>query len=141
MGKKVVKINESQLRKIIAESIEDVLGDRIDIGQELQHFLEDNKHKLFNKGWGNSQPSKRDYLIAKYFYELGLKNRVLNEEGGYDMSTPEGRQGAEKWMRYIMSQEDPAENAAREWAQENGLDGDENIIRAFIAGVEYGRNC
>jgi len=85
MEKKAIKINESQLRKIIAESVQEVLG------------------------------------------------------GGYDMSTPEGRQGAENWMRYIMSQEDPAESAAREWAQENGLDGDENIIRAFTAGVEYGR--
>ena len=87
MGKRVVKINENQLRKIIAESVQEALG------------------------------------------------------GGYDISTPEGRQGAEKWMRYMISQEDPAENAAREWAQENGLDGDENIIRAFTAGVEYGRNC
>ena len=60
MGKKVVKINESQLRRMITEGIEEALD--------------------------------------------------------YDMSTPEGRQGAEKWMRYIMSQEDPAENAAREWA-------------------------
>jgi len=85
MEKKAIKINESQLRKIIAESVQEVLG------------------------------------------------------GGYDMSTPEGRQGTENWMRYIMSQEDPAESAAREWAQENGLDGDENIIRAFTAGVEYGR--
>ena len=84
MGKKVIKINESQLRKMITEGIEEALG--------------------------------------------------------YDMSTPEGRQGAENWMHYIMSQEDPAESAAREWAQENGLDGDENIIRAFTAGVEYGRN-
>lgn len=84
MGKKVIKINESQLRKMITEGIEQALG--------------------------------------------------------YDMSTPEGRQGAENWMHYIMSQEDPAESAAREWAQENGLDGDENIIRAFTAGVEYGRN-
>lgn len=87
MEKKIVKINENQLRKIIAESVQEALG------------------------------------------------------GGYDMSTPEGRQGAENWMHYIMSQEDPAESAAREWAQENGLDGDENIIRAFTAGVEYGRNC
>ena len=87
MEKKVVKINESQLRQIIAESVQEALG------------------------------------------------------GGYDMSTPEGRRGAEDWMRYMISQEDPAENAAREWAQENGLDGDENIIRAFTAGVEYGRNC
>ena len=87
MKKNVVKINESQLRKMISESVQEALG------------------------------------------------------GGYDMSTPEGRRGAEDWMRYIMSQEDPAESAAREWAQENGLDGDENIIRAFTAGVEYGRNC
>ena len=87
MEKNVVKINESQLRQIIAESVQEALG------------------------------------------------------GGYDMSTPEGRQGAENWMHYIMSQEDPAESAAREWAQENGLDGDENIIKAFTAGVEYGRNC
>ena len=87
MEKKVVKINEGQLRQIIAESVQEALG------------------------------------------------------GGYDMSTPEGRRGAFDWMRYVMSQEDQAENAAMEWAQENGLDGDENIIRAFTAGVEYGRNC
>ena len=87
MKKNVVKINESQLRQIIAESVQEALG------------------------------------------------------GGYDMSTPEGRRGAEDWMRYMISQGDPAENAAMEWAQENGLDGDENIIRAFTAGVEYGRNC
>lgn len=85
MKKKVIKINESHLRQIIAESIQEALG------------------------------------------------------GGYDMSTPEGRRGAEDWMRYIISQEDPVENAAREWAQENGFDGDENIINAFISGVEYGR--
>lgn len=84
MKKNVVKINESQLRKMITEGIEEALG--------------------------------------------------------YDMSTPEGRRGAEDWMRYIISQGDPAEDAAREWAQENGLDGDENIIRAFTAGVEYARN-
>lgn len=63
----------------------------------------------------------------------------MNEEGGYDMSTPEGRAGAEKWMRYIMSQSDPSEEAAKQWAYENGFDGDENIISAFKAGVEYGR--
>lgn len=141
MEKKVVKINESQLRKMIAESIEDVFDGRIDIGQELQHFLEDNKYKLFNKGWGNSQPTKRDYLIAKHFYELGKKGETLNEGGGYDMSTPEGRRGAEDWMRYVMDQEDrrPA-IAAQNWAEENGLDGDENTIKAFVAGVEYGRD-
>lgn len=88
--KNTIKINESDLRKMIAESVKGVIME-------------------------------------------------MNEGGGYDMSTPEGRQGAENWMRYIMSQEDPAESAAREWAQENGLDGDENIIRAFTAGVEYGR--
>lgn len=89
--KKTFKINESDLRRMIAESVKGVIME-------------------------------------------------MNEGGGYDMSTPAGRQGAENWMRYIMSQEDPAESAAREWAQENGLDGDENIIRAFTAGVEYGRN-
>lgn len=88
--KNTIKINESDLRRMIAESVKGVIME-------------------------------------------------MNEGGGYDMSTPEGRQGAENWMRYIMSQEDPAESAAREWAQENGLDGDENIIRAFTAGVEYGR--
>lgn len=67
--------------------------------------------------------------------------KVISEGNGYDMSTPEGRAGAENWMRYIMSQSDPAEEAAKEWASENGLDGDENIISAFKAGVEYGRNC
>ena len=83
MAKNVVKINESQLRRMITEGIEEALG--------------------------------------------------------YDMSTPEGRQGAEKWMRYIISQEDPAETRAKEYAYENGFDGDENIINAFISGVEYGR--
>ena len=67
--------------------------------------------------------------------------KELNEGGGYDMSTPEGRRGAFDWMRYVMDQEDrrPA-IAAQNWAEENGLDGDENIIKAFIAGVEYGRD-
>ena len=90
--RKAIKINESDLRRMIAESVKGVIME-------------------------------------------------MNEGGGYDMSTPEGREGARKWMSYMISQEDPAENAAREWAQENGLDGDENIIRAFTAGVEYGRNC
>ena len=84
MKKNVVKINESQLRRMITEGIEEALG--------------------------------------------------------YDMSTPEGREGARKWMSSMMSQEDPAETAARNWAYENGLDGDENVIRAFVAGVEHGRN-
>lgn len=83
MEKKVVKIDESQLRKMITEGIEEALG--------------------------------------------------------YDMSTPEGRRGAKDWMRYIISQEDPIEARAKEYAYENGFDGDENIINAFISGVEYGR--
>lgn len=87
MKKQIVKINESQLRHIIAESVQEALG------------------------------------------------------GGYDMSTPEGRRGAEDWMRYVMDQEDrrPA-IAAQNWAEENGFGGDENIIKAFVAGVEYGRD-
>lgn len=68
-----------------------------------------------------------------------VKNAIM-EGGGYDMSTPEGRDGARKWMGYVASQEDPIEAAAHNWAYENGLDGDENVIRAFVAGVEYGRN-
>ena len=84
MEKKVVRINESQLRQMIAESVEQVLG--------------------------------------------------------YDMSTPEGREGARKWMNSMMFQEDPVETVAHNWAYENGLDGDENVIKAFTAGVEYGRN-
>ena len=84
MEKKVVKINESQLRQIIVESVEQVLG--------------------------------------------------------YDMSTAEGREGAHEWMNSMMFQEDPVETAAHNWAYENGLDGDENVIRAFVAGAEYGRN-
>lgn len=85
MRKQIVKLNESQLRRMITEGIEEALG--------------------------------------------------------YDMNTPEGRRGAEDWMRYVMDQEDrrPA-IAAQNWAEENGLGGDENIIKAFIAGVEYGRD-
>lgn len=63
----------------------------------------------------------------------------LTEGGGYDMSTPEGRRGAENWMRQVISQSNTPENAAQEWAEEHGLYGDENIISAFVAGVEYGR--
>ena len=67
--------------------------------------------------------------------------KVISEGNGYDMSTPEGRAGAENWMRYIMDQEDRRPViAAQNWAEENGLDGDENIIKAFVAGVEYGRD-
>ena len=90
--KQTIKINESDLRRMIAESIKGVIME-------------------------------------------------MNEGGGYDMSTPEGRAGADQWMHYVMDQEDrrPA-IAAQNWAYENGLDGDENIIKAFIAGVEYGRD-
>ena len=147
MEKKTVKISESQLRKMIAESIEDVFGDGIDIGQELQHFLQDNKYKLFNKGWGDSQPTKRDYLIAKHFYELGKKGETLNEGGGYDMSTPEGREGARNWMNSMMSQEDPTGGYADQWVSNNAPDYPdiswddcyEHMKKAFIAGVEYGK--
>lgn len=89
--KKTIKINESDLRRMIAESVKGVIME-------------------------------------------------MNEGGGYDMSTPEGREGARKWMGYVASQEDPVETAAHNWAYENGLDGDENVIRAFVAGVEYGWN-
>ena len=93
MEKKIVKINENQLRKIIAESVQEAFG------------------------------------------------------GGYDMSTPEGRQGAENWMRYIMSQEDPTGGYADQWVSNNAPDYPdiswddcyEHMKRAFIAGVEYGR--
>ena len=142
--KNIIKINESDLRKMIAESVEQILGGgeetRVDIGKELQLFLNDMKYSLFKKG-ESSSPTKRDYMIAKHFYELGKKGETLNEVGGYDMNTPEGRRGVEDWMNYIMDQEDrrPA-IAAQNWAEENGLDGDENIIKAFIAGVEYGRD-
>lgn len=88
--KKTIKINESDLRRMIAESVKGAIME-------------------------------------------------MNEGGGYDMSTPEGRRGAEDWMRYIISQEDPIETRAKEYAYENGFDGDENIINAFISGVEYGR--
>ena len=90
MKKNVVKINESDLRRVIAESVKGVIME-------------------------------------------------MNEGGGYDMSTPEGREAADKWMHYIAAQEDPTETAAKEWAYENGFDGDENVIKAFIAGAEYGR--
>ena len=72
----------------------------------------------------------------------------MNEGGGYDMSTPEGRAGAENWMRQIMSQSDPAEAAAEEWVSNNAPDYQdigwdaccEFMKKAFIAGAEYGRN-
>ena len=85
--------------------------------------------------------------IARHFYELGLKNRTLNEEGGYDMGTPEGREGARKWMNSMMPQEDPTGGYADQWVSNNAPDYPdiswddcyEHMKRAFIAGVEYGR--
>ena len=96
---KTVKINENELRQMIAESVSSVV-------------------------------------------------RALNEGGGYDMSTPEGRAGADRWMHYIAGQEDPVETAAEQWASDNAPDYPdiswdtcyECMKRAFIAGVEYGRN-
>ena len=90
-NEQVIRLNESQLRQIIAESIEEALGS--------------------------------------------------------DMSTPEGRQGAEYWMRYIMSQEDPTGGYADQWVSNNAPDYPdiswddcyERMKKAFIAGVEYGR--
>ena len=72
----------------------------------------------------------------------------MNEEGGYDMSTPEGREGARKWMNSMMSQEDPTGGYADQWVSNNAPDYPdiswdacyEYMKRAFIAGVEYGRN-
>ena len=72
----------------------------------------------------------------------------MNEGGGYDMSTPEGRAGAENWMRQVISREDPVSNAADQWVSDNApdypdIDWDdcyERMKKAFIAGVEYGRN-
>jgi hypothetical protein len=71
----------------------------------------------------------------------------LTESGGYDMSTPEGREGARKWMNSMMSQEDPTGGYADQWVSNNAPDYPdiswddcyERMKRAFIAGVEYGR--
>ena len=55
-----------------------------DVGQELQSLLNKEKYKIADKGLGYSQPTKRDYMIAKYFYELGLKeNKDEAPEGMY----------------------------------------------------------
>lgn len=71
MAKNVVKITETEFRKMISESIEEMFNDGIDIGKELQLFLHNMSHKIYGK-WGQStNPTKRDYLIAKHFYELG----------------------------------------------------------------------
>ena len=135
--KKTFKINESDLRRMIAESVEQILND----GDEFEQLWDEFEDWMDSYNQSDYPTSYTMKDVARHFYELGKKGKTLNEGGGYDMSTPEGRRGAEDWMCHIISQGDPAENAAMEWAQENGLDGDENIIRAFTAGVEYGRNC
>ena len=135
--KKTFKINESDLRRMIAESVEQILNG----GDEFEQLWDEFEDWMDSYSQSDYPTSYTMKDVARHFYELGKKGKTLNEGGGYDMSTPEGRRGAEDWMRHIISQGDPAENAAMEWAQENGLDGDENIIRAFTAGVEYGRNC
>ncbi len=135
--KKTIKINESDLRRMIAESVEQVLNG----GDEFEQLWEEFEDWMDSYSQADYPTSYTMKDVARHFYELGKKGKTLNEGGGYDMGTPEGRAGAEKWMRYMISQEDPAETAAKEWAQENGLEGDENVIRAFTAGVEYGRNC
>ena len=71
MSKEIVKITESELRKMISESIEDIFSDGIDVGKELQKFIHSISSMLYKKGWGDTNPTKRDYLIAKHFYELG----------------------------------------------------------------------
>lgn len=135
--KKTFKINESDLRRMIAESVEQILNG----GDEFEQLWDEFEDWMDSYSQSDYPTSYTMKDVARHFYELGKKGKTLNEGGGYDMSTPEGRRGAEDWMHYVISQGDPAENAAREWAQENGLDGDENIIRTFTAGVEYGRNC
>jgi hypothetical protein len=137
MKKNVVKINESQLRKMIAEGVKQALngGDEFEqLWEEFEDWMDSYNQADYPTCYGPKQ-------IARHFYELGKKGETLNESGGYDMSTPEGRRGAEDWMNYIMDQEDrrPA-IAAKNWAEEHGLGWDENVIEAFIAGVDYARN-
>lgn len=136
MGKQIIKINESQLRKMIVESVKQVLNG----GDEFEQLWEEFEDWMDSYNQSDYPTSYTMKDVARHFYELGKKGQRLNEDGGYDMSTPEGREGARKWMGYVASQEDPVETAARNWAYENGLDGDENVIRAFVAGVEYGWN-
>ena len=136
-NEQVIRLSESQLRQLIKESVERALNG----GDEFERLWEEFEDWMDSYNQSDYPTSYTMKDVARHFYELGKKGQTLNEEGGYDMSTPEGRRGAENWMKYIMSQEDPSEEAAKQWAYENGLDGDENIISAFKAGVEYGRNC
>ena len=133
--KQTIKISESDLRRMIAESVEQLLNG----GDEFEQLWEEFEDWMDSYSQADYPTSYTMKDVARHFYELGKKGDVLNEGGGYDMSTPEGRAGAEKWMRQIINLGDPFENAAYDWAQENGLDGDENVIKAFIAGAEYGR--
>ena len=141
MKKNVVKISESQLRKIIAESVQQVLGNEANEVDEFERYWEEFEDWMDSYNQADYPTCYGPKQIARHFYELGKKGETLNESGGYDMNTPEGRRGAEDWMNYIMGQEDrrPA-IAAKNWAEEHGLGWDENVIEAFIAGVEYGRN-
>lgn len=147
MKKNVVKINESQLRRIIAESIEQALGSETNEDYEFERLWEEFEDWMDSYNQSDYPTSYTNKDIARHFYELGLKNRALNEEGGYDMSTPEGREGARKWMNSMMSQEDPTGGYADQWVSNNAPDYPdiswddcyEHMKRAFIAGVEYGR--
>lgn len=134
--KKTFKINENDLRRMIAEGVEQALNG----GDEFEQLWEEFEDWMDSYNQSDYPTSYTMKDVARHFYELGKKGKALNEGGGYDMNTPEGREGARKWMGYVASQEDPVETAARNWAYENGLDGDENVIRAFVAGVEYGWN-
>ena len=143
MGKKVVRINENDLRRMIMEGVEQVLNGCDDFERLWEEF-EDWMDSYDQTDYPTSYTNKD---IARHFYELGLKNRTLNEEGGYDMSTPEGREGARKWMNSMMFQEDPTGGYADQWVSNNTPDYPdiswddcyEHMKKAFIAGVEYGR--
>lgn len=77
MKKNIVKLNETQLKKIVAECIEEAVLDKVNtIGKELQMFLSSISHMLWKKYGQDSNPTKRDYLIAKHFYELGKNSNV-----------------------------------------------------------------
>ena len=69
--------------------------------------------------------------------------KAISEGNGYDMSTPEGRRGAENWMRYIISQSESglpreAEEAAEEYS-DGIIDREVSLMckAAFEAGVEW----
>lgn len=148
MKKNVVKINESQLRKIIAESVQQVLGNEANEVDEFERYWEEFEDWMDSYNQTDYPTCYGPKQIARHFYELGKKGEALNESGGYDMSTPEGREGARKWMNSMMSQEDPTGGYADQWVSNNAPDYPdiswddcyEHMKRSFIAGVEYGRN-